>query len=237
MLADCKSEEIDCHLVALGLLYFRVTGPYWSLLGTALHYLDFHYHIGRLHTLLQDWQTDASHALDANFQPLFPDVHFQHNDNILQSLLCVGDEKKAKAKSILEEICTGLVTVTERQLGGFLPGGRYCNVEDPALREKMQHSLITNLVGEQCFGDLDLSLFKRRNASLHHHSTVNMLKGNRSVSSWLSKKTEQEQVEMLQMSATKSASLRKQHILLEKEAVMKKEGTSPGGTAEEARCC
>lgn len=49
-----------------------------------------------------------------------------------------------------------------------------------------------------------------------------MLKGNRSVSSWLSKKTEQEQVEMLQMSATKSASLRKQHILLEKEAVIKK---------------
>ena len=85
----------------------------------------------------------------------------------------------------------------------------------------MQHSLITNLVGEQCFGDLDLSLFKRRNASLHHHSTVNMLKGNRSVSSWLSKKTEQEQVEMLQMSATKSAFLRKQHILLEKEAVIK----------------
>ena len=148
VLADCESEEIDCHLVALGLLYFRVTGPYWSLLGTALHYLDFHYHIGRLHTLLQDWQTDASHALDANFQPLFPDVHFQHNDNILQSLLCVGDEKAAKVKSILEEICTGLVTVTERQLGDFLPGGRYCNVEDPALREKMQHSLITNLVGE-----------------------------------------------------------------------------------------
>ena len=55
--------------------------------------------------------------------------------------------------------------------------GKYHGVQDDNTRKQLQHSKLTNLTGEQAFGDLDFSLFKRRNASLHHHSTINMLKG------------------------------------------------------------
>ena len=39
--ADNKCDQVDCHATALGLLYFRVTGPYWELLAQDIHYLDF----------------------------------------------------------------------------------------------------------------------------------------------------------------------------------------------------
>lgn len=42
----------------------------------------------------------------------------------------------------------------------------------------MEHSKLTNLVGEQAFGDLDFSMFKRRNATAHYHSSMNIMKRN-----------------------------------------------------------
>ena len=125
-------------------------------------------------------------------------------------------------KAVLEKICAAMVVVTERQLADFLPNGRYHNVEDPDLWEKLEHSHITNLVAEECFADLDFSLFKRRNSSLHHHSTVNMLKRNKSVTSWFMKKSANEQTELLKMSARKSLSLREKHQQMLKDTVVKR---------------
>ena len=105
----------------------------------------------------------------------------------------------------------------ERQ--DFLPGGKYHTVDDPTLREKMTHSKMTNLVGEQYFGDLDFSLFKRRNASLHHHSTINILKRNKSISQYFCLKSHEEQAQLLKLSAKKAPKLRKWHVADEKEAV------------------
>ena len=89
---------------------------------------------------------------------------------------------------LLQKVCHGLIEVTKRQLCDFLPGGKYYNVQNEELRTKLNHSSLTNLISEECFTDLDFSLFKRRNASLHHHSTVNLLKRNKSISSWLTLK-------------------------------------------------
>ncbi|KAK2139979.1 hypothetical protein LSH36_1525g00035, partial [Paralvinella palmiformis] len=103
---------------------------------------------------------------------------------------------------VLGELCAGLVIVTERQLADFLPEGRYHSVpENNPLRGKIKHSHLTNLIGEQMFGDLDFSLFKRRSAFLFHHSTINILKRNRSVSAWFLKKSNEEQAKLLNLSA------------------------------------
>ena len=105
------------------------------------------------------------------------------NTSILEartfSCLCLdlNEDQRTEVKVILQELCTGLVTATERQLADFLPEGCYHDVpEDDQLRGKMSHSHLTNLTGEQLFGDLDFSLFKRRSASLFYHSTINILK-------------------------------------------------------------
>ena len=41
VLADNKCDTLDNHLVALGLLLFRMTGPYWRLLGQSLYFYTF----------------------------------------------------------------------------------------------------------------------------------------------------------------------------------------------------
>lgn len=167
------------------------------------------------------WTQDASPAFDADCVPLFPDIHFRHDGNILQSLLAVGDEKKAAVTILLQKMCAGLVEVTERQLADFLPQGRYYDVQDMELRAKLQHSHITNLVSEENFADLDFSMFKRRSSTLHHHSTINMIKRNKSVT-WLTEQTEEQQQKLLEMSSRKAHSLREKHIRMEKEVVRQK---------------
>ncbi|XP_070213309.1 uncharacterized protein [Littorina saxatilis] len=223
VLADCQSELTDCHIIALGLLYFRLTGPYWSLLGSRVHYLDFHMSVERMHAALRDWQQDASPLLRPDCQAVFPGIEFRHNADILTSLLDMDDTKKEGVKCVLKKVCAGMVVVTERQLADFLHNGRYHNVQDQDLRHKLSHSHITNLVAEECFADLDFSLFKRRSCSLFHHSTVNMMKRNKPNSSSYLRKSDQEQRELLKMSATKSAALREKHVLAEKNAIRRRE--------------
>lgn len=205
------------------LCYSSVSGPYWSLLGASVHYLDFFRYVGQLHTVLLAWSQDASPALDVNCEPLFPDITFHKDNDILTSLLTITEDKKAAVASLLQRICVGLVEVTERQLADFLPEGRYYNIDDADLRARLQHSHITNLVSEENFADLDFSLFKRRNSSLHHHSTINMMKRNKSVTSWLAKKPEEEQQHLLQLSSQKAATLRERHAMLQREAVRRKQ--------------
>ena len=118
---------------------------------------------------------------------------------------------------ILKAVCAGCVAATERQLVDFLPGGTFHGVEDPELRARLQHSKLTNLVGEQAFGDLNFSLFKRRNASLHHHSSINIMKRNKTISTFFLEKSEEEQKSLLQLSAKKAPALRKKHQEEERE--------------------
>ena len=93
---------------------------------------------------------------------------------------------------------------------------------DPELRQRTKHCKLTNLVGGQAFGDLDFSIFKRRYASLHHHSTVQMMKRNKPISMWFSSKDEEEQKCLLNLSAEKAPLLRQQHVLEEKDCVARR---------------
>ncbi|XP_013856162.1 uncharacterized protein LOC106512002 [Austrofundulus limnaeus] len=72
----------------------------------------------------------------------------------------------------------------------------------------MMHSKLHNLLGEACFGDLDFSLFKRRNASLHHHATINMLKRNKTMSNWFKSKPSYKQKELLKKSSCLAQEIR-----------------------------
>lgn len=61
------------------------------------------------------------------------------------------------------------------------------------LRESMKSCKVTNLVSENAFGDLDFSQFRRRHASLHYHSGIQMVKRNKTISAWLAATPEIEQ--------------------------------------------
>ena len=69
----------------------------------------------------------------------------------------------------------------KEELVDFLPEGKNHRVQDEEMRRRQQqHSKLTNLTGEQVLGDLDFSLFKKRNALLHHHSTINTVRKSKS---------------------------------------------------------
>ena len=72
---------------------------------------------------------------------------------------------------------TGFLAVIKLQLRDFLPEGRYHAADSAEPRQKLRHSELTNLVGEQAFGDLDFWMFKRRSATAH--SSINVLKRNK----------------------------------------------------------
>ena len=52
----------------------------------------------------------------------------------------------------LHNLLTEFQIVTARQLADFLPNGRYFDVQDEQIRSRMKHSVLTNLVGEECIG-------------------------------------------------------------------------------------
>ena len=67
--ADNKCDQVDCHVTALGLLYFRVTGPYWELLAQDIHYLDFCIYVNQLLQHFQRWAANPADAFSQESDP------------------------------------------------------------------------------------------------------------------------------------------------------------------------
>ena len=116
---------------------------------------------------------------------------------------------------LLEMVIKGLagefVIALERQLADFLPGGKYGSAPTEEDRQRMAHCQLTNLVDEVCFADLDYTIFRNRYASLHHHSTLNMLKWNETVSKWLNSKPKEEKMKLLSKARKFGPRMRKQN--------------------------
>ena len=208
VLQDAISEEVNIFVGALAMLFYRVTGPYWQLLCVGKRkYAEFFMPVVELHTQLKEWADDSS----STFMETVPSLFGAPLNNRFHTLLQFDEDSRPKVQQAISAICQAFVEVTERQLCDFLPDGRYHAVQDPAVLAKMEHSHITNLLGEACFGDLDVSIYTRRNTSVHHHSTLIMLKRNKTMTEWFLKKSAEEQCRLLQMSSSKASRLRKRH--------------------------
>ena len=97
-------------------------------------------------------------------------------DSVVQVSNLLTQEQKVSLRPVMRCLAEELVGVTERQLCDFLADGKCGSPPTPEFREKMQHCQLTNLLREACFADLDCTMFKNRGATLHHHSTLNMVK-------------------------------------------------------------
>ena len=219
VLCDALSDQVHVYILVLTMLFFRLTGPYWQLLGSHTHYLDFYQHVVAMRGQLMEWSQDASGIFDTTAPTLFG---IQQQDSAtFTAALTTADDIKQEVISIFQPVCQQLLKVVDLQLKDFLPGGQHHEVTDPARRAKLAHSQITNLLGEACFGDLDLSLYKRRNASCHHHATMTMLVRNKPMT-WFHSKDADQQRKLLQLSAKKAPQWRRDHRQAEREVVIKK---------------
>lgn len=214
---DAMSDELAPYVLALALLFYHVTGPYWNLLGSGILYLDFYLHVVATKDKLEEWSQDSSTIFDDTSPPLFCSQH--QNSVSFQAALDVSDETKEAAIQIFQSLSFQLIEVITLQLKEFLPGGNYHGVTEPDKRQKLAHSSVTNLLGEACFGDLDISIYTRRNASSHYHATMNMLVRNKTMKSWFPKKNMADQEHLLKLSAKKAVDLRQNHQNHEREVL------------------
>ena len=139
-----------------------------------------------------------------------------------QAAVSVAEETKQKVIIVIQKLSSDFNVVLNRQLSDFVPGGHYHAVTDPELRQKLAHSQITNLLGEACFGDLDLSIYKHRNASSHHHGSLTMMIRNKMMEKWFSKKEAASQKQILKVAAKKGPEFRKRHRQEERDVIVQR---------------
>ena len=117
-------------------------------------------------------------------------------------------------KHVLKEISKEMLTATERQLTDFLEGGKFSDNLPASVMDTKKSSPLTNMMGENAFGDMDFDIQKRRRCTTHHRTTIHMLKRNRT-GNRIEKKTDDEASRILK-AAKKAKIFRKQHKLQEK---------------------
>ena len=210
VLLDAKSDSVTIFLMALAILYYKFTLPYHNLvLSKSTKYAQFYIPITQMHTSLSEYAEDPAPLFDPALPPFFP-ISQPDQDRLATILNSVSDEQKQCLSELMKVLCKEFVVTTNNQLSDFLPGGRYHNITDPNVLRRLEHSQVHNLLGEACFGDLDFTLFAKRNSSIHHASTINMLKRNATME-WLENKSDLQQERLLNMSASKGEELRKRH--------------------------
>ena len=209
---DIESSKVQGLLHALGIIFFKVTGPFWAMLNSDVQYVDQYAFIQEMLGHFQDWSDDSTGLLSADGPAIFsvnvPALdsenknmrkkydavakfttdHLQKNV-VYQSLFEEDLPGEAVTKVALQKIMKSFIICTERQLSDFLPDGKYGNEPTPEMRDLLKHCKVTNLVAENAFGDLDFSQYRRRHASLHFHSGVQMVKQNKTISLWLTSKS------------------------------------------------
>ena len=216
VLLDAESSEIISIIQALGLIYFSIIGPFWELLHSNVHYLDKYKFIQKMYGKFKEWQHDSSELMQQK-TCVFPE--FAIDNDLWDELIAAGCSEITK--QVLEKIMGGFIKVIEKQLEDFLPTGKYGKEPSQEMRKKMESCKLTNLVSEFEFGDLDFSQYRRRHASMHFHSSVQMLKRNKTISKWLSSKSSSDQEKLLKICKEKSALLRAKHKEAERNVIVK----------------
>lgn len=181
VLADNQCSLLAAIMRAIGIIYHKMTEPYWALLESNTQHVDFHNYVQLMVACFDEWAKDPSILLKKDSLSIFPDF-LVPMDSIIESLYGNQNEYEDVTILVLKELMKGFCSVAKRQLTDFLPDGRYSSEPTPERREALRHCSLTNLVGEFAFGDLDYSQNKLQHASLHHHSTLHLLKRNLTLS-------------------------------------------------------
>ncbi|XP_053381945.1 uncharacterized protein LOC128549357 [Mercenaria mercenaria] len=223
--ADLQCEKVRTLLQCFGLFYVKLTGPYWNLVTSgAVPYLLLYSHIQAIAAYLKSCSEDPATLLN-------PEGHWEANDahgiadipykqRFIETVFEVNDQTKELLYQMIKTVSTAMLKCIEKQLIDFLPGGQFSEkpCQEDLRRTSYAHS--TNLGCEHHFGDLDSSQKRRPNASMHHHSTVQLLKRNRKpMIGWLAEMSESERQVVLKKARQGGRNLRKIHMQAEKEVI------------------
>ena len=130
VLADCQCPSITSLTRALGIIYYKITGPFWEMSLGGVQYLDQYKYIQEMLRKFRLWANDASLLLSKDEQGIFEEFGVP-KDDIFAKLF---DQVDLQCKSVLENMMHSFIEVTERQLVDFLPDGKYGKEPSDELR-------------------------------------------------------------------------------------------------------
>ena len=213
VLADLQDEKITRHLLCISLVFMKLTDPYWELIKKGSTYENFVAFVNCFHKAFKAFQIRPLGLTDLQDVTTMKSKVFRKSTNeLLEKHL---GEDASDVEVSLKEMARHVVTVTERQLIDFLEGGPFFNL-DEADRNILKGCPITNLIGENAFGDLDFDFQKKRHTSLHHRSSVHMLRKNQTAE-WLA--TQKDNSSILSEARRMGPELRRKHRLHEREVL------------------
>jgi len=219
--ADLDDQRLMICVCAVALIFIRITGPYWGLLQSHVKYNEFYEYVQCLSFYMDKWEEDAAELLDPNFRGVF-EGEFELEGEIAtlkESVYSFAIQHTDEVTSALQQLIPEMFRVLLRQLGDFHEGGDYGG--PPAtFPEGLDHCSLTNLLGENIFGDLDFDMGYRRHASTHHRSSTNMLSHNKT-SKWLNKKNCEETSKLMKFARKEGKPLRQQHRQQEKLVMLR----------------
>ena len=117
---------------------------------------------------------DASDLLDPGYTGVFG-AELELTSTMKTAVFTYAETHSVAVKSALEFVMRETLLVTRRQLADFLPEGKYGSVLPAHIQEELGHCPLTNLIGENSFGELDFDMSQKRNCSFHHLSSINMI--------------------------------------------------------------
>ena len=178
--SDLECNTICTMLQCLGLFFIKVTGPYWNLITSGkVHYLELHSHIAKLKQYLEGCAEEPALLLNAEQFWVDADYTEVSNSQRFASLFLLMEESREILFDLIKVVSLAMIKVINKQLVDFLPGGQFCKEANVDETRSTNFAQLTNLGCEHHFGDLDSSQRRRPSASMHHHSSVQLLKRNR----------------------------------------------------------
>ena len=219
MKADIADNDLLTFICAVAVLYLRATGPYWELVQSRVTHSQFHSYVQKMEACFERWAKDPSEMLSPSYVGIF-DGKFELKSDIAPAIYNFVEENfEAVSVAIRKMLCDMLVT-TKTQLKDFLKDGKYGTPPSEDQSKTLHLCPLTNLIGENAFGNLDFDINKRRHASLHHRSTSQMWRANKT-DKWLTGQGEDKQARLLAVAREKGSFLRKNHQQQEKIVSLK----------------
>jgi len=228
VMLDLQDKRVVMFVRAIAVFHVLVTLPYWEYVQTGANYLELFEVVQPLYNSLSLWKDDASAMLEFNLeveqcQPVYG-LSLNTSDPIVRSVMLSPIEDKILLLRALACIAGAFHDVIGRQLVDFLQDGKYSTQPSETELLRTRNSHLHNLVCEHNFGDLDSSQKRRPNASMHFHSTIQMLKHHRiGLMKWLENKSDDEQCSLWKEAREGGKALRAKHKTQEARELAKEQ--------------
>ena len=208
---DLRDGRVLAIVHAVAIAGAKLTGPYWELVTSGkIPFLRLYEVINPMHHHIKTWIDDLDTFMDPNEEPAIPGFT-PHRDELFNAAFEMSQEVDMPLfREISIALLTGIRKCIEKQLADFLEDGIYSvNPSDKDL-ENTANSGTNNLACERHFGYLDSSQNRRRNASLHYHSSILMLKSHGiEMIEWLNKREDRKN--LWKVARAKGIDLRSSH--------------------------